>query len=407
MHIVLAMIEPPLPFASAAGRWYYVLLRGLVKRGHRVTAFACCGKPAEIEAARVLFPPPLYDLRLFPMGVHRGWRARLHTLRRPFSYMYDEDLRKEFQVVLKQGCDVIHLEQLWSAWLGIGHEAKVLVSLHYLLEIDFAEVRPSTLSDWRYRMLEAYAERRLLGRFRHFRACTDRIANVVTRRNPEADVSVVPFGIDTSLYAYRPDHLRPREPMVTMIGNMAWTPSRTAAERLLTRLWPGIKARVPEAKLRIVGWEAKRTLARLRHDAMPDVEVLENVPRIQPYFEDASVLLYAPGQGSGMKIKIQEAMAYGVPVVTTSEGVEGLPASDGVHAGICDDDAGLIDRTVALLSDSWRQDRQRLAARQLIETFCSPVTTLDAIEAIYAKIIVTNLSGLHSQEDQENTFIRR
>ena len=62
-------------------------------------------------------------------------------------------------------------------------------------------------------------------------------------------------------------------------------------------------------------------------------------------------MVYAPSRGSGMKIKILEAMASGVPVVTTSEGVEGLPAVDGVHAGVCEDDAGLIDRTVALLED--------------------------------------------------------
>ena len=55
-------------------------------------------------------------------------------------------------------------------------------------------------------------------------------------------------------------------------------------------------------------------------------------------------MVYAPSRGSGMKIKILEAMAFGVPVVTTSEGVEGFPAVDGVHAGVCEDDAGLIER---------------------------------------------------------------
>src|SRR4029453_11452473 len=63
-------------------------------------------------------------------------------------------------------------------------------------------------------------------------------------------------------------------------------------------------------------------------------------------------------RGSGMKIKILEAMAFGVPVVTTSEGVEGLPAEDGVHAGVCDDDDGLIERAVDLLQDPGRQERQ-------------------------------------------------
>lgn len=52
MRILLAMIEPPLPFGSAAGRWNHVLLKGLVERGHDVSAFASCIKPEEIEAAR-------------------------------------------------------------------------------------------------------------------------------------------------------------------------------------------------------------------------------------------------------------------------------------------------------------------------------------------------------------------
>ena len=96
---------------------------------------------------------------------------------------------------------------------------------------------------------------------------------------------------------------------------------------------------------------------------MPDVTIEENVSDIRPYFESTGVMLYAPGRASGMKVKILESFGFGVPVVTTSEGVEGLPAVDGVHAGVCDDDAGLIDRTVELLRDRAGQNRQRAAGR--------------------------------------------
>src|SRR5438270_612685 len=65
LRIALVMIEPPLPFGNAAARWFYVLLRGLVERGHRVTAFAACGQPAELAAARDLFPSPSSDLPLY------------------------------------------------------------------------------------------------------------------------------------------------------------------------------------------------------------------------------------------------------------------------------------------------------------------------------------------------------
>ncbi len=98
-----------------------------------------------------------------------------------------------------------------------------------------------------------------------------------------------------------------------------------------------------------------------------DVVIEGNAPDLRPYFETSSVMLYAPSRGGGMRVRVQEAMAYGAPVVTTGDGVEGLPALDGVHAGICDDDAGLIERTVTLLLDPALQNQQRLAARCLLE----------------------------------------
>lgn len=119
---------------------------------------------------------------------------------------------------------------------------------------------------------------------------------------------------------------------------------------------------------------------------MPAVEIYEDVPDIQPFFERATLLLYPCFSGTGMKVKVAEAMAFGVPVVTTSEGIEGLPAQDGVHALIADDDPGLIERTVALLKDVPRQNRLRRAARQLVETACGPSAVLDALEQAYLKV---------------------
>ena len=46
LRVIVVMIEPPLPFGNAVARWFYVLLRELVARGHRTTAFAACITPA-------------------------------------------------------------------------------------------------------------------------------------------------------------------------------------------------------------------------------------------------------------------------------------------------------------------------------------------------------------------------
>jgi polysaccharide biosynthesis protein PslH len=386
LRVVVAMIEAPLPFGNAAARWFYVLLRGLKERGHSVTAFAACSNPREIDKAKSLFPAPDYDLRLYPFPERKGLKAKWETFNQPYSYMFSDEFRRDLDAELAKGFDILHLEQLWAGWLGLNHVDKSLVNVHHLTWIDLGQQRSATLKDrWLERVMFA-TERRLIGGLRHFRSCSPRLVEPMREVNPSAQIDVVPVGIDATLYDYIPDDRRGTEPIVSVIGSMAWYPGYSAAVRLLTRLWPEIKRRVPSAKLQVVGWSARSALKD--HLDTPDVEIHENVPEIQPYFDRTSVLVYAPSRGSGMKIKILESMAFGVPLVTTSEGVEGIPAIDGEHAGVCEDDAGLIDRAVALLEDPARQNRQRRAARELLERHCGPEPTLDGIEAIYSRMMM-------------------
>ena len=390
LRIVIVMLEAPVPFGNAAARWFYVLMRELVARGHRVTAFAACSKSQEIEEASRLFPTPKYDLRLYPFPARHGLRAKLETLRCPYSYMFSDQMKFDLEAELALGFDVLHLEQLWSGWLGLEQCDHALVNVHHLVWIDLEQIQPQT---WRARFerwMMFRAERMLIRRFRHFRVCSPRLVPEIRSANPDAQVAVVPVGIDPSLYGFIPDERRTGEPVVSVIGNMGWYPTHSAAVRLLTRLWPEIKKRLPAAQLQLVGWGAREALKDFR--SVPDVSIAENVPDTRPYFEQTAVMLYAPGRGSGMKIKILEAFGYGVPVVTTSEGVEGLPAVDGEHAGICESDAGLVERAVTLLQNPALQNRQRRAARALLESHCGPKPTVDEIEATYTMMLKREIS---------------
>lgn len=382
LRVVVVMIEPPAPFGNAAARSYYVLLRGLVARGHRVTAFATASKPKEADEARRRFPAPEYDLRIYPVPPPGGVRSKLTTLRRPYSYMFSADLKRDLARELAGGFDVLHLEQLWGGWLGLGHRGKALVNVRHLPSIDLGEEPPVGLRGRVERWQMARGERRLLRAYPRFLALTDRLADAVRSAHPAARVSVVPVGLDPALYPPRP--AGPRDPIVTVIGSMNWHPSRSAAVRLLSRLWPGIKARLPAARVQVVGWDARSALRE--YVGLPDVDIAEDVPDARPYFDRAGVLLYAPGRGSGMKVKVLEAMLYGVPVVTTAEGVEGLPAVDGMHAGVCEDDAGLVDRAVGVLADPAGAGRMAVAARALVEGHCGPPAMVAGLEAAYAEV---------------------
>ena len=112
LRVVMLMIEPPVPFGNAAARWFYVLLRELTARGHRVTAFAACSKPSEMEEARKLFPAQAYDLRLYAFPTRSGLGAKLETLRRPYSYMFSEKLKRDLEAELARGYDI--LKVMWD-----------------------------------------------------------------------------------------------------------------------------------------------------------------------------------------------------------------------------------------------------------------------------------------------------
>ncbi|MCS7271836.1 MAG: glycosyltransferase, partial [Gemmataceae bacterium] len=195
LRIIVVMIEAPVPFGNAAARWFYVLLRELVARGHRVTAFATCSKPAEMEEARRLFPTPQYDLRLYPYPRRGGLKDKLATLRRPYSYMFSKELIRDLTIELARGFDILHLEQLWSGWQGLDYNDKTLVNVHHLVWIDLEDVRPPTLRGRFDRWLMLQAERWLVRRLKHFRACSPRLVPEILKENPQAHVVAVPVGI--------------------------------------------------------------------------------------------------------------------------------------------------------------------------------------------------------------------
>jgi polysaccharide biosynthesis protein PslH len=386
LRILLVMLEAPTPFGNAAARWYYVLLKGLVARGHRVTAFAACSNSKEIAKAKELFPSPEYDLRMFPFPVRSGIGAKLATLLKPYSYMFSPELIADLEAERAKGYDLLHLEQLWCGWLVEKHSEKTFLNVHFFGSIDLE----GNLSSWRQRLeyfLLCRAEKKLLRALLNFGVLSDRMAEVL-RTKSSSKVMVTRLGLETNHYKFREVQNANDPPIIGLIGSMNWFPSSSAALRLLNQLLPRIQQEIPNIRVLIVGWHARSALKDFI-DAT-NIEILENVPDAEPYFNMLNVLVYAPIRGTGVKVKVQEAFALGIPVVTTTEGVEGLAAQDGVHAGICDDDEGLAQRVVELLRNPVKLEAQRRAARAMLEEHCGPEASLNVLEQCYAQLLSEN-----------------
>lgn len=384
LRVLIVLTDPPLPFGNAGARWFYVLTNELVARGHRVTVFSGGDRPDDRERINQVFSPSDFDIRYYPACKTNNIGDRLLRVSQPYSYVFAPALRASLEKELERGYDVLHLEQLWSGWLGLKHRRRALINVHYSYSIDQSARPPQGARDRLMRMRTRLAERYLLKRYKHICTLSERLSAFVGSVNPAATLHTVPLGIDSSLYSFKEPNTE--KPVIGLIGSFNWTPSYLAAQRLLERLWPAIRARRPDAKLLIAGRDAKVAFANLcRSD--PGVAIEENVPDIIPYFRRMSVMLYAPSVGSGMKTKILEAFALGTPVITNTEGIEGLPVIDGIHAGVSDSDEGLVERVLNRLASPVLCRKQACSARELVESHCSPKATVDKIESAYCEVL--------------------
>ena len=198
--------------------------------------------------------------------------------------------------------------------------------------------------------------------------------------NRRARVFVVPFGLDPSLYRFVADD-RFAEPIIGFLANMKWMPGYLAARRLITRVFPLVKQLIPGAKVLVAGWHALEVLSDLANHAGVTIE--ENVSDALSYLDRLQVMAYPLPQGSGVKVKVLEAMARGIPVVTTTDGVEGIEATDGEHCFVADQDIAFAQRVVELLQNPDRRRAFRQRGRALIEERHSAVPVVDQLEHVY------------------------
>ncbi len=163
---------------------------------------------------------------------------------------------------------------------------------------------------------------------------------------PSLDVEIVPNGVDCQYFSTKITN-RSSDPVVMYLGNFTWLQNREAVEVLVNKVWPKIKSEIKNAKLWIIGKEAKNFFADLESS---DVRV-DEVRDVRVAYQAAHVLVAPIYSGHGTRLKNFETFASGLPVVTTSIGIGGTEAEDGKEVIIRDDPAQIAKATVELLNN--------------------------------------------------------
>jgi O-antigen biosynthesis protein len=170
-------------------------------------------------------------------------------------------------------------------------------------------------------------------------------------------------GIDTSRYAFRPSG---REPLTMLfVGSFRHDPNRVAVDWFVREVLPRILEQQPAAKLVIAGSDPPPPHAYADHAA--NLQMLGYVEDVRDPLARYSIFVCPILSGSGVRVKLLEAFAAGIPVVSTAVGAEGLTSADGDICAIADDPAAFAARALDLLRDPDAAAQMAMRARADVE----------------------------------------
>ena len=124
----------------------------------------------------------------------------------------------------------------------------------------------------------------------------------------------------------------------------------------------------------------------MAEESQGNIVITGYVPNLDPYFENSSLMVIPVRAGGGMRVRILEAFARAMPVITTTVGLEGIKAEPGVDVMVADTPVDFANLVIKVLNDKNLQDRLSMNGRQLAEDKYDWQVVLKQLDALYQKL---------------------
>jgi polysaccharide biosynthesis protein PslH len=392
VRILLLTQVVPYPPDSGPKIKTYNLLRYLSLR-HQVHLASFARSEAEEANARELerYCSGVTTVRLTRSRSRDGLAMlQSFTTGRPFLVERDDlsEMRQALgALTATHQFDAVHADQLTMAQfaLDLPVKLKVLDEHNAVWSIvRRAAVREPTwrrlLAELEWRKLRAY-EGKVCRQFDRVTVVSDDDRAALEKAAGRTfSAVVIPIAVDTDELAFRPPE--PSAHHILSVATMFYPPNVEGIQWFINNVFPLVREVDATVNFFVVGSRPPAGIVRLGH-LTKGVEVTGYVADLEPMLARSAVLVVPLRSGSGMRVKILEAFARGIPVVSTTIGVEGIAARPDEHLLIADDERGFAQAVLSLLGDARLAERIAQAGRRLVEERYDWRRALAGLDVVY------------------------
>jgi glycosyltransferase involved in cell wall biosynthesis len=404
--LFLTQIVPFPPDAGPKVKTYHVI-RALMGQGHSVTLVSFV-RPEEVlhiaalqEICEAVHTVPINRSRIADVG----YMIRSYLTGRPFLIERD-DLRsmQEMvnQLVKEDDFQFIHADQLTMVQFAIrgasafpDKKPKVIFDAHNAVWTIVERMKENArfflkpVLAMEAKRVKQY-EGELLRTVDHVLAVTEIDQNLLEEamhfskssgNDRVSPITVIPIAVDTQ--KLRTINRKVDSKNIVTLGTLHYPPNADGIRWFLNEVFPLVRKQIPYATLTIIGKNPPQDFIEQAEQSPGVIKVTGYVEDLVPYLEESALMVVPVRAGGGMRVRILEAFAYAMPVVTTTVGLEGIHGTPNHDVLVADTPADFANCTIELLESPSLQEKLSTNGRELAISKYDWQTVLSAMRPIY------------------------
>lgn len=192
-------------------------------------------------------------------------------------------------------------------------------------------------------------------------------------------------GVDLNDYQLNPA-IPHQEKTLFYFGSMDWIPNQEAVEWFLNECWEQILKQIPNCKFVIAG---RNMPEKFKNLSLPNVIIAENVDNKTDFYSAYQIMIVPLLSGSGLRIKIIEALSYGKAIVSTTIGAEGIPVTNNHNIIIADTAKDFSKAVLSLLENTQKQTELEKNAKIFASELLNNTTITAKLVSYYNSFVIT------------------